>query len=111
MPVYRAEIVFRQLVGAYLFVHHAQRGGVLRGDDYTAGVAVDAVAERRRERLLARRIVFALAVEVGFDVTNQRVYLLVVVRMYDYTRLLVYKQNIFVLVYDIEVGRKMSERG
>ena len=60
------------------------------------GVAVDAVAERRRERLLARRIVFAIAVEVGFDVTNQRVYLLVVVRMYDNTRLLVDEQYVLV---------------
>ena len=54
------------------FVHAAEGGGILGGDDEPLGVPVDAVAERRRKGLLGSRVVFALVVEVFLDLVEQR---------------------------------------
>ena len=45
-----------------LLVQNAQRLGGFRCDDDAAGVSVDAIAERRRERVFLPRPPFALGV-------------------------------------------------
>jgi hypothetical protein len=67
-----------------------------------------AVAQGRREGVFPPRSPFALLVEVGLDVGEKRVHALGFVRMDEDARALVDKQEVFVLIDDVE--RRAEDR-
>ncbi len=68
-----AQIAFLQLVGFDAVVEDAQRLGRFRGDDDAARVAVDAVAQRGRERRGGVRVPRAGAVQIRLNVRDERI--------------------------------------
>ena len=84
-----AQIPLVDLTVLDLLVQDAQRLGVFRGDDDAAGVAVDAVAQRGRERMLLARAPLAFGVEIRLNVVDERAAVFrAVVRMDGLTGLL-----------------------
>ena len=98
-----AEIIFLQLPVLELLVEYTQALGVLSGDDYAPGVAVDAVDERRGEGLLVPWVVFAFLIEIALDPCDERVVILRVVRVREQADLFVEQQDILILIDDIEL--------
>ena len=94
-----AEVEFGQLAFADLFVQDAQRLG--RDDDATR-VAVDAVAQRGREGVLLARLPFALLIEIGEHVVDERVDLLPLVGMDDHSGGLIKQHDVFILIDDMQ---------
>ena len=85
-------------MGADFFVDNAQRLRVFGGDNQSARIAVNAVAQRRGERLFRVRIPFALAVQVRLYMVDERVDFLRFVGVDRLSRTLVRQQDVFVLV-------------
>ena len=80
----------------------------LRGfgrDDDTARVAVNAVAQRRRERQRIRRVPLARLKQVRLDVCDESVGVPLLVRMDDHARSFVRKQNVPILINDGQARR------
>ena len=98
-----AEVEFGQLAFADLFVQDAQRLGVLRRDDDAARVAVDAVAQRGREGVLLARLPFALLIEIGEQMVDERIDLLPLVGVDDHSGGLIKQQNVLILVKDVQL--------
>ena len=98
-----AEIPLIDLALLDLFVDDTQCLRCFCRDDDTAGIAVDAVAQRGREGMLLGGTVFALLVEIRLDVIDERVDILAVVGMDDQTRFFVAEDDIVVLIDDIEL--------
>ena len=95
-----------------LLVQNAQRLGGFRCDDDAAGVSVDAIAERRRERVFLPRPPFALGVQIGLNVVDERLTVFrAVIRVDGLSGLFVDEQNIFVLIDNIELRRVNREVG
>ena len=63
-----AEVALVQLTVVDLLVEDTQRLRVLGGDDDAAGVAVDAVAQRRGESVFGLRIPLTVLAQVGLNV-------------------------------------------
>ena len=85
-------------------VQKPQGFGILGGNDDAAGVAVDAVTESGGKALLAVGVIFPFAIEIGFDMGDQGVLILVIVRMYQHSRAFVDQQNMLVLIHHRDVG-------
>ena len=99
-----AEIAFFDLTVFDLLIEDAKRLRIFRRDDDAAGVAVDAVAERGRERILLARPPFALGIEIGLNVIDQRFAVFrAVMRVNGLAGLLVGKENVLILVDDVEL--------
>ena len=105
------EIVLFDLAAADLFIEDAQRLGVLRRDDDTAGIAVDAVAERGSKGVFLARPPLALPGEIGLDVGDERVVVPGARAVAQNARLLVGEKNVFILVDDGETRRADLEIG
>ena len=102
---HHADVFLFQLVLLDLVVQDAQRLGGFRGDDDAAGVAVNAVAERRSERSRVLRVPRARLIEIRLNVGDERVGVALFVRVHDHARRLVCEQDILVLVDDGEARR------
>ena len=87
-----------------LFVHNAQRLGIFCRDHDAAGVAVDAVAERRRKAVLPRRVPLAFRAEIRLNVCDERVPAPLPRAVTEDARLFVHEQDIPVLIHDVEPG-------
>lgn len=97
-----AEVVFFYLALLYLLVYDAQSLGVFGGDDYAAGVAVYAVAERGGEGVLLARAPLALLIGVGLDIGDEGVVIPLSRAVAEDARFLVREQDVLVLVDDVE---------
>ena len=82
---------------------------VFRGHHDAAGVAVDAVDQRRRKRVFLLGVVFAAVVEVVLHAGDQRIEVVVFVRVHDQARLLVENHDVLVLVKHADFGRGLQE--
>ena len=110
--VYDAEIALVDLPVLDLLVEDTQRLGGFCRDDDAAGVAVDTVAERGRECMLLARAPLALGIEIGLNVIDERLAVFrAVVRMDGLPGLFVDEQNIFILIYNMEIRRADSQIG
>ena len=94
------QIEFLHLARPYAFVHLAQCGGVFGCNDYSAGVAVYAVAEGRRKGLLRCGIVFAFLTKICPQVHEKGVVSALVILMHEDARTLIYKNDVFILKND-----------
>ena len=105
-----AQVVLFDAALAYAPVHGLQGGLVLGEYHYAAGEAVDAVAGRGGKRALGHGVVFALLVQVGAHVRDQRVQLLLGVGVHDYAGPLVYQQYVGVLVHYVQMPVELAEQ-
>ena len=95
-----------------LLVQNAQRLGGFRRDDDAAGVSVDAIAKRGRERIFLPRPPFAFGVQIGLNVVDERLTVFrAVVGMDGLPGLFVDEQNVFVLIDNIELRYVNRELG
>ena len=110
--MYDAEIALVDLPVLDLLVEDTQRLGVFCRDDDAARVAVDAVAQRGRKRVFLARAPLALGIEIGLNVIDERLAVFrAVVRMDGLPRLFVDEQNIFILIYNMELRRADGQIG
>ena len=109
LAVHQTEVVFFQLAGFHFEVEDPQAFGVFRGDDDAARVAVDAVDKGRRKSLLRFGVIFALVIEVVLHPRDERIKVIALVGMDDHPGLFVEQQNIFVLIDDLELRRRLEE--
>ena len=105
----QAEVEFFHLARFHLLVEDPQALRVFGGDHDTAGVAVDAVDERRRERLVRFGIIFAFFIQIVLHARHQRVKVIAFVLVHDHAGLFVEQQQIAVLIDDIELGRRLQK--
>ncbi len=82
----QAQIVFLHLAQADFFIQNPQSLRRFGGHDDAAGIAVDAVAQSRREGLLLIRVPLPLLIEIGFDMVDQRIRSALVVFMDHHAR-------------------------
>ena len=106
-----AEIPLVYLPVLDLLVEDTQALGVLCADDYTARVAVYAVAQRRHERVLRLRVIFALVIKIVQDPVYQRVAHSALVLVNYQSALLVAQQKVLVLINDVKTARCFEELG
>ena len=104
-----AEVALVDLPIPDLLVDDPQGLGVFGGDDDAAGVAVDAVAQRRGEGVLPPGVPLPLLVEVCLNVVDEGVDLLRLVGVDHQTGALVQQHQILVLVDDIQAGAEQGE--
>ena len=104
-----AEVALVDLTIPDLLVDDPQGLGVFGGDDDAAGVAVDAVAQRRGEGVLPPGVPLPLLVEVCLNVVDEGVDLLRLVGVDHQTGALVQQHQILVLVDDIQAGAEQGE--
>ena len=88
---------------SYFFVHNAQSLGVLCGDNYTARIAVNTVAQRRGKGLLRFWVILSLLAKISLKVHSKGVVRPLGILVNKDSRALVEKHNIFVLVKDIQL--------
>ena len=98
-----AQIIFLDFPFLQLLVEHPQSHRRLGGNDDAAGVAVDAVDQRRRKALLVGGVVFPLFVQIALDAEDEGVGVFVVVGVHQQTRLFVQQQHVLVLVDDVQL--------
>ena len=85
-----------------LLVQNAQRLGGFRRDDDAAGVSVDAIAKRGRERVFLPRPPFAFGVQIGLNVVDERLAVFrAVVRVDGLAGLFVDEEDVLIFVYNI----------
>ena len=99
--LYRAQIELFDLSVANLLIHHAQRPGIFGGDDDSAGVAVDAVAQRGSKAVFFVGIIFAFFIQVALHAQIERVAVVAAVLVTDDADLFVQDQKILILIEDI----------
>ena len=104
-----AQVELVHLAVLDLLVHDAQRFRVFRGHHDATGVAVDAVDQRRRKRIFLLGVVFAAVVEVVLHAGDQRIEVVVFVRVHDQARFLVEDHDVLVLVKHADFGRGLQE--
>ena len=105
------QVVFGDLPVADLLVEHPQGLGVLGGHDDAAGVPVDAVAQGGGEGVLVPGVPLLLLIEVGLDVGDQGVDLLVLIGVAEQAGPLVQQHQVFILVDDLQPGPEHREEG
>ena len=106
------QIIFFQLAILDLLVHDAQSLGGLGGDDDAAGVPVDTVAQGGGKGVLLPRPPFALGVEIGLDMVDERAAVFrAVVRVDGLARLFVDQQDVFILIDDVQLRRGDGQIG
>ena len=95
-----------------LLIHHPQGFRRLGGDHDAPGVPVNAVAQRRGEGVFLPGTPLPLLVQVRLDVVDQGAAIFrAVVGMHRKARALVHKQNVFVLVDNVQIGIRHGEVG
>ena len=92
------QIIFFQLAILDLLVHDAQSLGGLGGDDDAAGVPVDTVAQGGGKSVLGPGVPLLFLVEIGLDMGNEGIDVLVFVGVDHQTGPLVHQQDVLVLV-------------
>ena len=85
--------------------------GVLGGHDDAAGVPVDAVAQGGGEGMLVPGVPLPLLIEIGLDVGDEGVHLLVFVRVAEQAGGFVQQHQVLVLVDDLQPGLEHREKG
>ena len=92
------QIIFFQLAVLDLLVHDAQSLGGLGGDDDAAGVPVNTVAQGGGKGVLGPGVPLLFLVEIGLDMGNEGIDVLVFVGVDHQTGPLVHQQDVLVLV-------------
>ena len=105
-----AKVGLFQLVGPDLLVDDPQGLRVLGGDDDTAGVPVDPVAQRRGKGIFPLGIPFPFLVKICLNVIDEGVDLFRLVSVDGHTGTLVHQQQIFVLVDNIQLWLEHREK-
>ena len=105
------QVVFGDLPVPDLLVEHPQGLCVLGGHDDAAGVPVDAVAQGGGEGMLVPGVPLLLLIEVGLDVGDEGVDLLVLVGVAEQAGPLVQQQQVLVLVHDVQPGLEHGQEG
>ena len=82
-----------------------------RGDDDAAGVAVYAVAQRRSKGILLARMPFALLRHIGLNIRDEGVIIPYARAVAQHARLLVGEEDVFILIYYVELRRSDLEIG
>ena len=96
-------------MGPDLLVEEPQRLGVLGGDDHAAGVPVNPVAKSRGEGVLPPGIPLLFLVQVGLDVVDEGVDFFRLVGVDHHSGALIHHQQVFVLVYDVQLRAEQCE--
>lgn len=105
-----AEIGFFHLVIPDLLVENPQRLGVFGGDDDAPpGIAVDAVAKRRGKRVFPFGIPLPFLVKICLDMIDEGVDLFLFIGVDHQALALVYQQQVFILIYDVQLRGKQRE--
>ena len=97
---YGTEIELLNLSVTYFLVEDAQRLGIFCRNDDAAGVAVDAVAERRGEGVFFLGLPFTLLRHVRLNIRDKRVIIPSTGAVAQHARLFVQQQDVFILVDD-----------
>ena len=107
-----AQIPLVDLTVLDLLVEDSQSLRIFRGDDDAAGIAVDSVAQGGGKGVLLQRPPFALGVEIGLDMVDERAAVFrAVVRVDGLARLFVDQQDVFILIDDVQLRRSDGQIG
>ena len=107
-----AQIPLVDLTVLDLLVEDSQSLRIFRGDDDAAGIAVDSVAQGGGKGVLLQRPPFALGVEIGLDMVDERAAVFrAVVRVDGLARLFVDQQDVFILIDDVQLRRGDGQIG
>ena len=111
-PFHDGQIPLVDLPILDLLIHHPQGFRRLGGDHDAPGVPVNPVAQRRGEGVFFPGTPLPLLIQIGLDVVNQGAAVLrAVVGMHRKAGALVHKQNVFVLIDDVQLGICHGEVG
>ena len=105
-----AEIFFGDLPIPDFIVDDPQGFRIFGGNDNAACVAVDPVAQSRRKGIFPTGIPLPLLVEVGLDVVDKRIDLFRLVGMDHKTGPLIQKEEVFILVEDVQLRLEKGEK-
>ena len=100
--VYDTQILLCKFMVLDLLIHNPKRLCIFGGNHNTAGIAVDAVAQRRGKGMLCPGIPLVFGIEIGLNMIDQGFAIFRTVMGVDgKAGAFVHQQNVFVLMYNL----------